>query len=146
MKKKSILVIALLFTAFHLSAQEENGLKTDPKDSCPIFEMPEGDTVWVMKQYMMVIYYRGENRSQSKADADSIQAGHLAHINRMGKEGYLSIAGPFGDDTDMRGILIFHVATEEKVRELMKGDPAVASGRLTYELHPWWGAKGSVLK
>jgi uncharacterized protein YciI len=64
----------------------------------------------------------------------------------MGKEGFLSIAGPFGDDSNMRGILIFNVATEEKVRELMKGDPAVASGRLTYEVHPWWSAKGSVLK
>jgi len=140
---KKLLFIACILSFFATKAQET--LK-DPKDSCPMFEMPEGDSVWVMKQYMMVIYFRGENRSQTKAEADSIQAGHLAHINRMGKEGYLSIAGPFGDDTNMRGILIFHVATEEKVRELMKGDPAVTSGRLTYEVHPWWGAKGSVLK
>ena len=144
MKTKLLVAAVLMLAAFHLSAQEVETV--DPNDGCPMFEMPEGDTVWVMKQYMMVIYFRGENRNQPKAEADSIQAGHLAHINRMGKEGYLSVAGPFGDDTDMRGILIFHVATEEKVRELMKGDPAVASGRLTYELHPWWGAKGSVLK
>jgi uncharacterized protein YciI len=140
-----ILTVIALF-AFYTSFGQEFETKTDPNDGCPIFEMPEGDTVWVMKQYMMVIYFRGENRTQPKAEADSIQAGHLAHINHMGKEGFLSVAGPFGDDTDMRGILIFHVATEEKVRELMKGDPAVTSGRLTYEVHPWWGAKGSVLK
>lgn len=142
---KSLLILSAFVTVQVIHAQDVVP-QVDPKDGCPIFEMPEGDTVWVMKQYMMVIYFRGENRGQSKAEADSIQAGHLAHINRMGKEGYLSIAGPFGDDTDMRGILIFQVATEEKVRELMKGDPAVATGRLTYQLHPWWGAKGSVLK
>ncbi len=142
--KYAFSVVAILFV-MQLLAQEKEVI-TDPKDGCPIFEIPEGDTVWVMKQYMMVIYLRGQNRDQPKAEADSIQAGHMAHIGRMAEEGYLSIAGPFGDDSNMRGILIFQVPSEAKVRELMQGDPAVISGRLTYEVHPWWGAKGSVLK
>lgn len=118
----------------------------DPVDGCPIFEMATGDTVWVMKRYFMVFYLAGEARDQDSATAANIQAGHLAHLDQMGKDGYLSIAGPFGDNTDMRGILIFNVASLEKVHELLDDDPAVVAGRLTYEVHPWWGAKGSSLK
>jgi uncharacterized protein YciI len=138
----------LLFSAFllvltlSLSAQE---LKKDPADGCPIWEMNDGDTTWIMKQYFMVIYMAGENRDHDSATAAQIQAGHLAHIGKMGDDGYLSIAGPFGDYTDMRGILIFNVPDLEQVHELMAGDPAVQAGRLTYQVHPWWGAKGSKL-
>jgi uncharacterized protein YciI len=99
-----------------------------------------------MKQYFIVFYMTGEERDQDSTTAADIQIGHLAHLDQMGRDGYLSIAGPFGDNTNMRGILIFNVASLEKVHELLDDDPAVVAGRLTYEVHPWWGAKGSTLK
>ena len=133
------------FVLFGIGALAQE-IKKDPIDGCPTFNMPDGDTVWVMKQYMMVFYQRGPSRDQDSASAANIQAGHMAFINRMADEGFLSIAGPFADDTDLRGILIFNVPEQTKVAELMQQDPAVKSGRLTAEIHPWWGAKGSVLK
>ena len=33
----------------------------------------------------------------------------------------------------------------EIAKELMGQDPAVKIGRLSYEVHPWWAAKGSKL-
>ena len=119
-------------------------MKTDT-DGCLIFEMQEGDTVYVMKQYYIVFYKSGPKRDQSDEEAAEIQEGHMAHLNQLGEDGHLSIAGPFGDDSELRGILIFNVPTEEQVEELMQGDPAVQVGRLVYEIHPWWGAKGSTL-
>lgn len=132
----------LLFTVIEMHGQE---MATDPSDGCPIFEMKDGDTVYVMKQYYMVFYKAGYNREQGEAETQLIQEGHMKHINKLGEDGYLSMAGPFGDNSDMRGILILNVANLEKVKELMDEDPAVQAGRLTYEIHPWWGAKGSKL-
>ena len=140
MKWTFALLMAL--SAMHISAQD---LQKDPKDGCLIFEMNDGDTTWVMKQYFMVFYLSGEAQDQDSAQAADIQAGHLAHIGKMGDEGYLSIGGPFGDNSDMRGILIFNVPDLEQVKALMEQDPAVKAKRLSYEIHPWWGAKGSKL-
>ena len=138
------LFLALTFVLASLLATSQE-LQKDPKDGCLTWEMNDGDTTWVMKQYFMVFYLSGEKQDQDSVTVANIQEGHLAHISKMGDDGYLSIAGPFGDKGDMRGILIFNVPELEKVKALMDEDPAVKANRLTYEIHPWWGAKGSTL-
>ena len=52
----------------------------------------------------------------------------------------LVLAGPFLDSGDIRGIYIFNVATLQEARELTETDPAIRSGRLEMELHPWYGS------
>lgn len=117
--------------------------ETEPRE----FEMKSGDETIVMKRYYFLLYLRGErSEDYSEAELEEIQAGHLAHISKMVKEGVVCMAGPFGDDTEKRGLLIFDLETEESVREWIEQDPGVRSGRMSYEIHPWWGAKGSVLK
>jgi uncharacterized protein YciI len=64
----------------------------------------------------------------------------------MAEEGAVQMAGPFGDQTEKRGILIFDVDTKEEVVEWVSQDPLVKAGRLKYEIHPWWTAKGSCLE
>jgi uncharacterized protein len=98
-----------------------------------------------LKEYFFVMLKRGPNRGQSKAAADSIQKGHMAHINKMAERGDLCIAGPFGDDGDWRGILIFKTKSIQETKDLVEDDPAIQSGRLTYEVHPWWSMKGAKL-
>ncbi len=98
-----------------------------------------------VKQYWFVMLTKGNNRTQDSATAEKIQEGHMANINRLYYEGKLKVAGPFGDDGDWRGIFIFDpmatgCATKEEMEQLLKTDPAIAAGRLTYELHPWWTA------
>jgi uncharacterized protein YciI len=56
------------------------------------------------------------------------------------QEGKLKVAGPFGDDGDWRGIFIFDSPTKEEVETMLKTDPAISSGRLKYELKPWYTA------
>ena len=99
-----------------------------------------------IQQYYFVMLVRGPNAN----DIDSlslakIQEGHMANLRKMGAEGKLKIAGPFGDDGNWRGIFIFDVASEDEVNELLKNDPAIQSGRLTYEIHQWWTEPGSCL-
>jgi uncharacterized protein YciI len=82
-------------------------------------------------------------------DSTKVVEIQMAHQNYMAqniKDGTLLIAGPFGDDGDMRGIVIYDVATQEEAENIIKNDPAVKAGRLDIEIHPWWAAKGSVLK
>lgn len=131
---KIILFTLLFFASFQLKAQERE------------FEMKEGDTTYVMKQYFFCFYLRGEKADQDSITLVKLQEGHMAHINKMADEKVICMAGPFGDNTEKRGILLFDVATKEEAEEWVKKDPMVIAGRLTYEIHPWWGAKGSQLK
>ena len=100
-----------------------------------------------IKQYYFVMLKRAPDRIElDSLERAKIQEGHMANIHKMAEEGKLQIAGPFGDDGEWRGIFIFDVRTEVEVKELLKNDPAIQSGRLTYEIHPWWSEKGSCLK
>tara|TARA_B100001146_G_scaffold225228_1_gene248273 strand:+ start:12392 stop:12892 length:501 start_codon:yes stop_codon:yes gene_type:complete len=104
-----------------------------------------GDTV-LMQQYYIAFLKRGPNRSQSKEEADSLQALHLAHLGVMYEKGYADISGPFGDDGDIRGITIYNVPTQQMADSLANLDPSVQAGRLSIEIHPWWAAKGFPLR
>ncbi|MEX0288157.1 MAG: YciI family protein [Flavobacteriaceae bacterium] len=103
------------------------------------------DTV-LMQQYFIAFLKRGPNRSQSKAETDSLQSLHLAHLGRMYEEGYADISGPFGDDGDIRGITIYNTPTQKIADSLANMDPMVKAGRLVIEIHPWWAAKGFPLR
>lgn len=103
------------------------------------------DTI-LMQQYFIAFLKRGTNRSQNKAESDSLQNLHLAHLGKMYEMGYADISGPFGDDGDIRGITIYNVPTIEMADSLANADPMVKAGRLTIEIHPWWAAKGFPLR
>lgn len=133
--EKSITCIAAVLWGVCLMAQQS------PRE----FEMTEGDTTYTMKQYVFCLYLSGPERSQAKEEADRIQAAHMAHMSEMVITSGLQVAGPLGDDTEKRGILIFDLDTVEEAEKAMAEDPAVKAGRLRFECHPWWAAKGSTL-
>jgi len=98
-----------------------------------------------MKQYFMVFLKAGSNRTQDSATVVKIQEGHLNNITRLFNDKKMILAGPFMDDGIYKGIFIFDVATEEEVKQLLQTDPAVKSGRLDYEIHPWYGPGNIVI-
>ncbi len=99
-----------------------------------------------LKQYFLVILTKGPNRTQDTATVRKIQEEHLKNIGRLYEEGKLDLAGPFGDDTDWRGVFVFNVPTQEEVEKLLQTDAAISSGRLSYIIHPWLSEKGSILR
>lgn len=81
---------------------------------------------------------RGDKWTPEKTPATAeLQRAHLANIMRLAEMKKLVVAGPFGDDTSLRGIFVFRVASIEEARQLAATDPAVQAGRLKIEMHPW---------
>lgn len=97
-----------------------------------------------MKKYVMAFLKRGPNRDLSAEAAAVLQKAHLENIGRLAEEGKLSLAGPFLDDGDIRGIYIFNVESIEEAKALTQTDPAIKAGSLTMELKPWYGSAALV--
>jgi len=127
-----IYTFIFLFSISFLSAQVYENSKKKSKDE-PGLES-------LVKQYWFVMLTKGANRTQDSATAARIQAGHLANINRLYYSGKLKVAGPFGDDGNWMGIFIFDCETKEEVEKLLLTDPAIESGRLEFDIRPWWTA------
>lgn len=112
----------------------------------PAQESKSGNGKVEMKQYWMVFLKKGPHRDQDSTAAAEIQAGHMTNIGRLASLGKIIVAGPFGDDGDLRGIFIMDCEDEAEVQDLCASDPAVKAGRLDVEIHPWWTAKGGSFK
>jgi uncharacterized protein YciI len=78
-----------------------------------------------------------QRRAIPEAEAVEIQKGHMAHLGMMGREHKLIGAGPLGESTDIRGILIFKGASVEEARAAASQDPAVLNQRLVVDLFSW---------
>jgi uncharacterized protein YciI len=143
---KRLVIICLCLLPAALFAQNNSG---KPANS---IKQSTTDSVikrkYEMKQYYFVMLSKGPRRSEvtDTAIINKIQAGHMANLTRLAEMGKILIAGPFADDGNWRGIFIFDATSKEEVEGYLKEDPAVAAGRLAYEIHPWWTAKNSVFK
>jgi uncharacterized protein YciI len=83
---------------------------------------------------------RGPNRKEGddkNPEIQELQKAHIANIERLAAMKKLIVAGPFGDNGDLRGIFVLRVASLKEAQELCATDPMVKSGRLVVELHPW---------
>ena len=135
--KKILLPLLLLFvtaTAFINTGNHSANAGFGANDTTPKYEM---------KQYWMVFLLRGNNTSQDSATAAKLQEGHMANITRLHKEGVIVMAGPMGYNKDLRGIFIIDAKDSTTAANHVKTDPAIIAGRLRFELHPWWTAKGT---
>ncbi len=82
--------------------------------------------------------FRGDKWTPEKTPAtEELQRAHLANIGRLAKLNKLVVAGPFGDNTPLRGIFVFRGASIDEARELAATGPAAQAGRLKIEMHPW---------
>ena len=70
-------------------------------------------------------------------ELQDIQRGHIAHLEQMWRDGHALLAGPFADQTELRGIVVVRASSLEAARALEDDDPAVKVGRLAVEAHAW---------
>src|SRR6478752_5063819 len=119
-------IILLLFSADIYPKDKSNAAKSTSR--------PEDQ----ISRYWFVMLTSGSNRTQDSITAVKIQEGHMANINKLYYEGKIKVAGPFGDNGNWRGIFILDCETKEEVEKLLTTDPAISSGRLSFEIHPWY--------
>lgn len=82
--------------------------------------------------YTLVILKRGPAYDPPRSDAIIWEHGRRNFALRAA--GLLSIVCPIRDGTELAGIDIFD-AEPAAVEPLIRGDPAIAAGVLTYEVH-----------
>jgi uncharacterized protein YciI len=98
-----------------------------------------------MRPYVIAYLKAGPNQDQTEEEATKLGQAHMANIRRLGDEGKRVLAGPFLDEGEVRGLYVFAVSSIEEAKALTETDPAVQAGRLTLELHPWYGSAALVL-
>jgi uncharacterized protein YciI len=91
----------------------------------------------------LALLTRGSKWTPEKTPAtEELQRAHIANIVRLAEMKKLVVAGPFGDNGQLRGIFVFKVASIDEARALTQTDPAVQAGRLAIDLHPWLVPEG----
>src|SRR5580698_5711529 len=94
----------------------------------------EVDKLPEMTSYVIGLYHRVANRRDlPEQEANRIQEGHMAKIRQMTERGEIITAGPFEEDGELRGILIFSTGSITHARELFVDDPATQTGRIVLE-------------
>ena len=127
-----LLPVIISFVAI-ASSRSANSIAATIVDTTPTYEM---------KQYWLVLLFSGSQRSQDTATAAKIQKAHINNIERLAAEGKIIMAGPMGDKGSLRGIFIMDGKDSTEIAGHIKVDSAVVTGRLRFEIHPWWTAKG----
>lgn len=130
---KNLLTLLFAVTSFISFSQVKKGVDAELAKKL-------GADDYGMKKYVMAFLKAGPNRNQDSATAAKLQSAHMANIVRMAEKGELVVAGPFLDNSEIRGIYIFNVESVEKAKQLTETDPAIQAGRLVMELHPWYGS------
>ncbi|MGK0202896.1 MAG: hypothetical protein ACI9S9_001969 [Planctomycetota bacterium] len=91
--------------------------------------------------YTLAFLVAGERAGDLADDVIAAASlGHRAHIETMGAEGTLLLAGPFGEpraNTDWRGIYVLDLADVDAARDLTRSDPSVVAGLFDLVMVPW---------
>jgi len=122
---KSLFLLAIFIIPFCGIAQTNHPAKTTKSE-------PK------VKQFWFVLLTKGKNRNQDSATVLSINNGHRDNITRLYKEGIIKVAGPFAEEDNWMGIFILDCPTKAEAEKYLQTDPAIVSGRLAYEIRPWY--------
>ena len=93
-------------------------------------------------KYVVGLMTRGSAELPPGANAQELQKGHLANLNKLWEEGLLLASGPITDSGDLRGLLILRGDAGAAFEARMAEDPLVKAGRLKVTLKPWMGPSG----
>lgn len=98
------------------------------------------------KPYVLLLLKIGPTPSGETPEDEKRQMEHLQHLFKLKQQGKLPLFGPVSDEnSNLRGIGIFDLPSVEEAEKLIKNDPHIQGGYLSYELYPWFGIRGDTL-
>lgn len=104
----------------------------------PTFQQ-KPDPASKLVQFHMAILKKGPKwTATATRETETMHKAHMERAQSLLESGKAVAAGPLTDDGEIRGIYIFRAASAEEAKAWAEADPAVASGHLIAEMHPWW--------
>ncbi|HEY7784626.1 MAG TPA: YciI family protein [Pyrinomonadaceae bacterium] len=70
-----------------------------------------------------------------------VHAEHITYFEDLVKSGRAVLGGPFTDEGEIKGVIVFRAKNADEARTWAESAPAVKSGYLIAEMHPWWSAE-----
>ncbi|HUR11519.1 MAG TPA: YciI family protein [Flavitalea sp.] len=92
-----------------------------------------------MKVFALVYLKPGNTPQTDASQATKIQKEHLKYLKSLMEKGTMLLLGPVMEEASIVGICIYNCDIEE-AKKLAQADPAVLSGKLSIEIHPWYGS------
>lgn len=91
-----------------------------------------------MLEFHMALLKPGPKWFTNKGMSKEVQTAHVANVIALLDSGKAVIAGPLGDPKQIIGIYVFRAKDAAEAKAWAENDPAVKSGDLIAEMHPWW--------
>lgn len=95
-------------------------------------------------QHTLVIVKKGKNWGGAKLNLkDNAMLQLFPSLQPQAHSGELAISGPFLDDGDKLGVLLFYSTNRAQIRAELDSEPALSEGRVEVELHPQYLGAGT---
>ncbi len=118
--------LAVLLATFVL----EPTIAQTPKTAEPQFKLIE---------FHMLLLKRGPKwTGDTTAGSESLESSQREYAASLMQSGKAVIVGRLTDDGEIRGVYVLRAKTPEEAREWAENSPAVKTGHLIAEMHPWW--------
>jgi uncharacterized protein YciI len=72
------------------------------------------------------------------ADIAMREVEQRAYVSSLIQSGKAVIAGRLNDDGEIRGVYVLRAKSAEEARQWAEDSPALQTGQLIAEMHPWW--------
>ena len=124
MRRITILFVLLMGLVTIGAAQE----KTSVKKPAP-----------KMVEFQMVLLKRAPGwENINTKNPMALERQQSMYVTNLIESGNAVIAGRLTDDGEIRGVYILRAKSAAEAKEWADNSPAVKSGHLTTEIHPWW--------
>ena len=98
----------------------------------------QGEPQFKLVQFHLALLTKGPKwTGQKTSDAVRLDQEHQAFVTSLLESGKAIIAGSLNDNGEIRGVYIFRTAIPDEATAWANADPAVRSGHLLAEVHPW---------
>lgn len=94
-------------------------------------------------QHTLCIVKKGKNWGGTRLDpAENAMLELFPSLDAKARSGELAISGPFLDDSDKLGVLLFYSTNRTEIQADLAKEPALLDGRVEVELHPQFLGNG----